>query len=441
MVNNNKAPEVAGRESRLSAPAQTFLFLLAGILAGFLFTGKAFPVFLVLIPGFVILVLAGIHKVHPEDRSLFWKLALGAFLIRLLFIIFTYLFENPFMKSDALHYQSLGSLIAGSWHEGLHYPVGKANYGYYYLNAIVYYLAGFYPDVLRVLNCFLAVGAGLNLYFISLKLGGRKAAMLSFTLAVYFPSFIVWSALNLKEGCIIFLLTYIVRQAIELMEKFHFGRLGLVILALAALVTLRFYIGILFSAIFSLTFFITAARHAWWQRLVYAAVVTIITGVLLSQMGYGFLGKKYLFSQNLKTIEEQHKRGAYGSSAIAEEIDFSSPGSTLQYLPKGLFYFSFGPFPWESGSVLKVVSIPEMLLLYFLYPYLFTGIVSLWKIRWRESFFLLVTIIIFTLIYTLGASNMGGIYRVRFQVLALAFIFISHGITVRRETKEWERLV
>jgi len=421
-----EAGAATGRGGRLSVPA--LIFLPAGILAGFLAAGKLLPVSLVLILGFAILLISGMHKVRPEDRSLLWKLALGAFSIRLLFIVFTFLFENPFMKSDALHYQSLGNSIAAGWHEGMHQPVGKANYGYYYLNALVYYLVGFHPDVLRLLNCFLAVGAGLNLYFISLKLGGRKTAMISFAFVVYFPSFIVWSALNLKESCIIFLLTYVVRLTVELMNKFHFGRLGLIILGLAALVTLRFYIGIFLSVIFSLTFFFTAARYAWWQRLVYTLMIVCITGVVLSQLGYGFLGKDYLFSQNLETVEEQHRRGARGASAITEEADFGSLGSTLQYLPKGLFYFLCGPLPWEPGSMLKIVSVPEMLLLYFLYPFLFSGIRSLWKKRKGESFFLLVIIIVFAVIYSLGASNMGGIYRVRFQVLVLAFIFISHGI-------------
>jgi len=428
----NKVPAVTGCDRGFSVSAE--VFLLGGILAGFLAAGKLLPVSLVLILGFAVLLISGMHKVHPEERSLLWKLALGAFSIRLLFIVFTCLFENPFMKSDALHYQSLGNLIAAGWHESLHQPVGKANYGYYYLNALVYYLVGFQPDVLRVFNCFLAIGTGLNLYFISLKLGGRKMAMISFAFVVYFPSFIVWSALNLKESCIVFLLTYIVRQTIDLMDKFHPVRLGLVILGLAALVTLRFYIGIFFSVIFSLTFFFVAARYVWWQRLVYTIMIACITGVLLSQLGYGFLGKDYLFSQNLETIEEQHRRGAQGGSAITEEADFGTLRSTLQYLPKGLFYFLFGPLPWEPGSMLKIVSVPEMLLLYFLYPFLFSGIRSLWK-RWRrESFFLLVIMIVFTVIYSLGASNMGGIYRVRFQVLVLAFIFISHGLALRKQT-------
>ncbi|WP_034630134.1 glycosyltransferase family protein [Desulfotruncus alcoholivorax] len=403
------------------------LFFALALLAGLLVYDKMVIFSIVALIAVAVFFLAEGYRIQIEDRSIIWKLALGALLLRIAFIIATQAFDNPFLRADGITYARIGNEIVQTWNAGDHYIIRKANYGYYYFNAFIFYATGYYPDIVRLINSIIAIGAALNLYFISLNLSGRRAAKFTFALTAFFPSFVVWSALNLKESLCVFLITYIVKKIMEIMREFHFIKLFAIALALLPLVTLRFYVGILLGVVMALAYIFSAVNFTWNKRIVYTLLLVFVVGVSLLQMGYGFLGKDYLASQSLESIGEQHNAGAIGDSAYSQEVDFSSPLKALIYLPLGLFYFVFGPLPWQSGGLLKIISLPEMFMLYILYLFVWPGIYSLWRHRRGECIFLLILISSFTLIYALGGSNMGGIYRVRFQVLSLLFIFISHG--------------
>lgn len=404
------------------------LFFALAMLACLLVYDKMIIFSIVALVAVAVFVLAEGYRIHTEDRSIIYILAIGALLLRIAFIILTQAFDNPFLRADGITYGHIGNEIARTWQAGDSYIINKANYGYYYFNALIFYATGYYPDVVRIINGIIAIGAALNLYFISLNLSGRRAAKLTFALTAFFPSFIVWSALNLKESLCVFLITYIVKKVIEIIQEFRFTKLIAIALALLPLVTLRFYVGILLGVVMALTYLFSAVNFTWNKRIIYTLILVLVVGVSLSQMGYGFLGKDYLASQSLDTIGEQHNAGAIGDAAYSKGVDFSSPLKALLYLPLGLFYFAFGPLPWQSGGLLKIISLPEMFMLYLLYLFVWSGIYSLWRHRRGECIFLLILIASFTLIYALGGSNMGGIYRVRFQVLSLLFIFISHGL-------------
>ncbi|MDF9407828.1 hypothetical protein L7E55_05550 [Pelotomaculum isophthalicicum JI] len=361
-----------------------------------------------------------------------FRLALGAVLIRFLFILATHSFDTAFINyvnsSDALYYEYMGRQIADAWRDGTTFAVPTGNYGYFYWNGLIYYLAGYKPDLIRILNSITSVCIGLNLYFISLKLSGAKAARISFALAAFFPSAILWSSLNLKDSLIIFLITLIVRKNIELMEKFQLGKVLFMSLLLMALISLRFYIGILLAICISLSYILTATKFHWWQRIAYTLAIFLIAGLALQQMGYGFMGKDYVFSQSIETIGEQHEKGAYGQGAFAGDVSFDSYSEALKYLPIGIFYFLFGPLPWQSVGPIRIITLPEMIFLYYLYNYFRVGIKNLWQTQRGACLFLLVLIICFGLIYSLGSSNIGGLYRVRLQVIMIAFIAISEGM-------------
>lgn len=407
---------------------ELIMFFVLAIVAALLVYDQMIIFSVVVLGAVAVFLVADGYRVPAADRSIMWKLALGALLVRILFIMATQIFDNPFLTADGITYARIGNEIAQTWNDGGHYIIQKANYGYYYYNAFIYYATGYYPDVVRLINSIIAIGAALNLYFISLRLSGRKAAIVTFALTAFFPSFIVWSALNLKESLCIFLITYIVKKVMELMQQFKFSKLLAIALALLPVISLRFYIGIVLGIVIALAFIISATNFRWDKRIAYTLLVIFVTGVCLLQMGYGFLGTDFIAIQSLETIEKQHNAGALGNSVYAQEVDFSSPLKILKYLPVGLFYFLFGPLPWQPGEILKIISLPEMLMLYILYLFVLPGICSLWRNSRGECLFLLILIASFVLIYALGGSNMGGIYRVRFQVLSLLFILISHGM-------------
>ncbi|TEB10347.1 hypothetical protein Pmgp_02449 [Pelotomaculum propionicicum] len=417
-----------GEIIKISVP---FLVLI-GFIAGILTIENFLIVPISLVFSALILFLARIHEVPENDRIFLFRLALGALLIRLLFILATHSFDTAFINyvnnSDALYYEDMGKLIASAWQDGRKVAIFTDNFGYYYWNGLIYYLVGFKPDLIRVLNSITSVCIGFNLFFICLRLSSPKVAKISFFLAAYFPSSILWSSLNLKDSLIIFLITLIVRLNLELMERFVFNKVLLMSLLLMALVSLRFYVGILLAMCITLSYVFTATKFLWWQRFAYALTIFLIAGFALQQMGYGFLGTNYLFSQSVETIGEQHQVAAYGGAAFAGDAVFESYSDALKYLPTGIFYFLLGPLPWQAMGPMRIITIPEMAFMYFLYFYFVIGVSQLWHNQRGACLFLLIVITCFGLVYSLGSSNMGGLYRIRLQVYMIAFILISEGL-------------
>ncbi|TEB06583.1 hypothetical protein Psch_00115 [Pelotomaculum schinkii] len=409
-----------------------YILVPAGIIAGALTNENLLMIPLLLVISAAILLLAGIHHVPVSDRKFLFLLALGALLIRLILIVSTHCFETSFIQyvktSDAIYYEQIGRLIAEAWHNGTHLDINKNNFGYQYWNGIIYYFAGFKPDLIIIINSIASVCTGLNLYFIALKLSGSKAAKISYTLAIYFPSAILWSSLNLKDSLVIFLITLIVKHTLELIEEYKLGRVLFISLLLMALVTMRFYAGILIAVCIALSYIFAASKFPWLQRIAYSFAIVIIAGFVLQQMGYGFMGTEYILSQSFETIGEQHQNAAYGEGAFAEDVQFDSFFDALKYLPVGVVYFLFAPFPWQSIGAIRILAVPEMIFLYFLYSYFIAGFKQLWRTQRGACLFLLLFILTFGLIYSLGSANIGGIYRVRLQVIMVALLFISEGM-------------
>lgn len=406
--------------------------LLLGIIAGTLTNDYLLTVPIVFIFSAVILSLARVYDVPAPDRVFLFRLALGALLIRFLFIVATHSFDTVFINyvksSDALYYEYMGSIISNAWHDGRSVSMPSGNYGYFYWNGLIYYLVGFKPDLLRVLNSIASVCIGFNLYFISLKLSGQKAARICFAIAAFFPSSILWSSLNMKDSLIIFLITLVVKQNLELMERFKLGKVIFMSLLLMVLVTLRFYVGILLAICIAISYIFTATKFLLWQRFVYTLAIFLIAGIALQQMGYGFLGTDFVLSQSIESIGEQHQKGASGAGAYGVGVTFESYGAALKYLPLGIFYFLFGPLPWQSIGPIRIITVPETVFLYCLYVYFIAGVRHLWQSQRGACLFLLILIGCFGLIYSLGSSNIGGLYRVRLQVIMIAFVFISEGM-------------
>lgn len=407
--------------------------VLVGIAAGVFATGNMLAVPLVLTFGLVALLLSGARNIRAEDRVFIFRLALGALLLRLLLIVATHSLETGFIhyinSSDAFDYENIGRLISGAWHDGRTLTVERENYGYYYWNAIFYYLVGYYPDLLRIFNSILAVCTGFSLYFISLKLSGPRAAKISFVIAAFFPSSILWSSLNLKDSLIIFLITLIIRLNLDLMEKFKPGKVLLMTLLLMALVSLRFYAGILLAACITVSHIFSGSKLPFWRKFACIIAIFLMLGFALQQMGYGFMGTDYVFNQNIiEAVGEQHQKGARGEASFAGDVALDSYGGALRYLPVGIFYFIFAPLPWQSMGQIRFITIPEMFFLYFLYIYFVVGVKHLWRVQRGSCLFLLLVIVSFGLIYSLGASNIGGLYRVRLQAIMPAFILMSEGL-------------
>lgn len=123
---------------------------------------------------------------------------------------------------------------------------------------------------------------------------------------------------------------------------------------------------------------------------------------------------------------------AYGNLQFFGDFDISNPFKAVLFAPIGFLYAAFAPFPWQLGSVMQIMAVPETIAFYFLFPKTARGIVFAYKNMFGRSVILL-TIIVMTLGFlALVEGNSGTLFRHRAVAFYLIFIFTALGISLKK---------
>jgi hypothetical protein len=208
--------------------------------------------------------------------------------------------------------------------------------------------------------------------------------------------------------------------------------IAMFVLAVVALITLRFYIAyfVLFATLATFVF----ARRRGGLRLVvtYALLVVALIGALNIAVKRETLERQtaYLSLERLQTTRED--QAMWGRSGFGQEYDVSTPTGALRALPTGLAYLLFAPFPWAISGVRQALAVPETLLWYALMPAFVRGLVFTLRRHFRSALPIVVFAVSLTLAYALMQGNVGTAYRQRTQITMFFFIFMGAGIVEGR---------
>jgi hypothetical protein len=134
---------------------------------------------------------------------------------------------------------------------------------------------------------------------------------------------------------------------------------------------------------------------------------------------------------NLQRKYSASVEGAEGS--FRPEVDISSPGRAIAWLPVGIVYFLFSPFPWQVLSGRQVFGLPDVVCFYLLLPSVIRGLLFAIRRRLRDSVMLLLVIVSITVLYAMVEGNVGIIFRHRAQVLVPLMVLAGLGIAAKRE--------
>jgi hypothetical protein len=134
-----------------------------------------------------------------------------------------------------------------------------------------------------------------------------------------------------------------------------------------------------------------------------------------------------------ENLQQDFVAGQAGS-AFGQGYDTSTLQGALRYLPVGLAFFLFAPFPWAIESVLQLATLPEVLLWYALVPFTVLGLRDLRHRQYSAGLLLVGVLAIVVSSYALVEGNFGTAYRHRSQVLPLFFVFAGRGLA-----SWWER--
>lgn len=263
----------------------------------------------------------------------------------------------------------------------------------------------------------------------------RTALFAGYTVALM-PSMILWSSLVLKDGIIIFFLILAVYASLKLQESFSYLMVGILILSLGGVMSMRYFIFYM-AAVAIFGSFIIGQKNTVNSILTRAAVVVIV-GIGLGYLG--ILNNAQFELQQMTSLENiQISRSDLAKSAASgfgEEYDVSTVGGAIAVLPVGFTYLIFSPLPWQITSSLSLMTMPEMIVWWLMLPFAVTGIIYSFKHKLRKCISILVFTLMLTISYSILQGNVGTAYRQRAQIQVFIIIFIGVGINLWKEKQE-----
>ena len=382
-------------------------------------------------------VLTGLGQtVTREERSWVVRLLVAAFLLRMLFAtMFAAFPETRVFHEDADGYEYMGQLLAAQW--GGHAPPTpftthmNQNYGFTYLCGAVYYIlsARVAPSYL---NCLLGTVVVFAIYRLTRRFFIVPVAKRAALLCAFFPSMVLWSAMTLKDTSVTFLIVLSLWSCIAMKDRFSVWSFLGIILPIAAIQPIRFYMiyFVGFAVVASLLFERGAKALSGMpkQIIIIGAAVGLLTFV--GVMGAAEEGTSVMSFEKVSSFRQGMASTA--KSGFSADVDISTPGKALAFMPIGVTMLLFSPFPWQFTSLRAALAAPEMFLWWALVPALYRGLRFAIRRRLAETSPILLFSLVLTLAYSLVHGNIGSGFRQRAQILVFLFIFTSVGVFLKR---------
>lgn len=312
---------------------------------------------------------------------------------------------------------------------------------YDYFASFIYSITGYSPVSLFFINCVAGSITAIFTYLIARELFSKHVARISSIFAFLWPSFILWSTQNIKEPVMAMFFCILLWTIFYMSRHPSPGFLLLSIVSIAVLFKVGYpYLVIVFAAIFFTALFLFL-EHMFKNRFVTILVLYILftaaapffkNQVLpqISERGaYDIIKYKSIF----EFLGYHRTVRAAGRLQFLKNADISSTGKVLGFIPIGLLYAIFAPFPWQLGSILQVLAAPETIIFYLLIPFTLRGIVFSYKRRIKQSLLLLSIISSILIFLALVESNSGTLFRHRFVAFNLLFIFTAAGISLKKK--------
>ncbi len=380
------------------------------------------------------------------ERNFLTGLYVASFAIRLLVGGAIYLAGyTGYFAADATSYDAIGWIIARSWAGDLQNPkpifLNLSNLG---LHGMYYWVAGIYSVIGHAFFAAVVIQIAvisftpLLIYMIAREVySSIKVAKAASLLVAFLPCMVIWSSSLLKDPIVVFLLCITVFCTLKTQRRTQFRYLLPGAAAMMLIYPIRGYV-------------------------FYFILLSVVGALLLSRFGRGVSVTNYfvrvggiafiavtLFFLDFDSIAGQQARlnvfemmqssrsdlAHRAASGYEEKADISTIGAAMAFLPKGIIYLLFAPFPWQTGSTRQMLAIPDTLLWYGLFPFCLSGLVYTLRRHLRDTIIILLFVAQLTFFYAIFIGNIGTAHRQRTQILVFYLIFAAVGLVSWRQRK------
>jgi len=312
----------------------------------------------------------------------------------------------------------------------------QSGIGFIHFVAVLYSLFGRNQLLVQLVNGVIGGLCVLVIYAIAARLFDRATARWAALFMAFFPQMIFWSSALYKDPAVMLAIAVCMYAVIRLQERFSLSQVILFVASSLALLSLRFYV-------FYMVVFATLGTFLFGQRRgAFRSLLTHSLLVLVFLAAFSFAARRETVERqrqyfDLRQVQVARADQAHlGRSAIAPEVDVSTPGGALAALPRGLVYLMFAPFPWSITGVRQALTLPETLVWYALMPAFARGLLYTLRHRFRPCLPILAFAGMLTVAYALFQGNVGTAYRQRTQITMFFFVFMGVGLVQKRLERE-----
>jgi 4-amino-4-deoxy-L-arabinose transferase-like glycosyltransferase len=291
---------------------------------------------------------------------------------------------------------------------------------YSYIGSIFYFIFGSSMLVMKLFNSFIGTLLVLNVYRISSLISGKKAALISSILIAFWPSVAFWASQNLRDSLVVLSISQVV--FLFVMGKYSKDNkfFYFMIFPLIACLLLRYYIGIIISIALIIILLLQLAKINNYLRIFSYLVLLTIFGFILKFLIEYIPAIITLFNYRRNYLAE-------GGSAFLINVQYSNFGQMLLFIPLGLVYFLFSPFPGSATNIMQLLSSLENIIFYIIFLLAIGGMYRLVKDKkLKLTYFLSIIILSISLFYSVIEANIGTAYRHKMQILPFIIIIASY---------------
>jgi 4-amino-4-deoxy-L-arabinose transferase-like glycosyltransferase len=306
-------------------------------------------------------------------------------------------------------------------------PSGKE--GFYYLLASLYWVFGAHTAAGLAVNATLGAALAPLLSDTTRRLFGPAAAEYAVKLVVLLPGLFLWTSQLLKEAPILLLIAVTANLASRLVERLSFFALVGLGTALAFLFTFRAWVALVLAG--GLTAGITFGKDRVVSGLSTGLSALAFVALVVS-LGVGYSGYQAAIAADLEEAHSVRRDLALSAaSGYDAEADISTSTGAITYLPKGLFNFALGPFPWQIRQARQLIVLPEVVAWWALLPSLVRGVRKGWSSRGRRCLIVILPAAGVACLLALAIGNFGTVVRERMQLVVVLIPFLALGLAQR----------
>ena len=431
-------------------------------MAGFIVSYRTEYLFIpILFFGTILIGFFLIHSSAPQSSNFLLSVFLTGYLLRILLSLLLYFYSSQFgyfegtfasegfFIGDGLTYFSNGRALSELWRAGifpsidafrLYYAPCPAVSMYDFFNGFIIWLTSAKtPLVFFFLNSLFDSLSIVLIYLITVRLIGEeffKYARYAAVLYCFWPSMILWSTQNLKEPICNFLVYVAILSMLNLVKKFDIWRVFCLLSATYILSILRLPMAVSVAAIFPLLYFvlIIKAHNKAFYLLATAILLAIFLLALKESPIFNFIkeltsrGGRFDISVLLKNLDTIRSARAFGKTAVFSGFEYTDVTKLLFFIPIGIIIVFFMPFPWQLGSAMQIMALPETLVFYALLPFTIGGFIYALKKNKAKTVVIASYILVMAIILGLSEGNVGTLFRHRSVIFALCLVFAGIGM-------------